>query len=95
MNGWPIVPSLSGSTCAAKFTRAGSITVSAGTDDGDEDRVYISVTDTGLGIPGDKFNQIFGAFEQVDMSTTRQYGGTGLGLHLVKQLVEAHNGKGP
>ena len=56
--------------------------------------MYLAVSDTGIGIPSDKFGQIFGAFEQVDMSTTRSYGGTGLGLHLVKQLVEAHNGGG-
>jgi len=54
--------------------------------------VFIAVSDSGVGIPSDKFTQIFGAFEQVDMSTTRRYGGTGLGLHLVKQLVLAHNG---
>ena len=75
----------------AKFTRSGTITISGGTSE-DGERVFISVADTGLGIPKDKFGQIFGAFEQVDMSTTRSYGGTGLGLHLVKQLVEAHNG---
>ena len=74
----------------AKFTRSGSITVSAGTEGS---AVFISVADTGLGIPRDKFQQIFGAFEQVDTGTTRRYGGTGLGLHLVKQLVEAHSGE--
>ena len=76
---------------AAKFTRSGTITIGGGTSE-DGKRVFLSVADTGLGIPSDKFSQIFGAFEQVDMSTTRSYGGTGLGLHLVKQLVEAHNG---
>ncbi|GAX84124.1 hypothetical protein CEUSTIGMA_g11547.t1 [Chlamydomonas eustigma] len=76
---------------AAKFTRTGSITLSGGTSK-DGMRIFLAVTDTGLGIPKDKFGQIFGAFEQVDMSTTRSYGGTGLGLHLVKQLIEAHNG---
>ena len=80
------------SSCAAKFTRSGSITVSGGACQ-DGSWVFLAVTDTGLGIPKDKFQQIFGAFEQVDMSTTRSYGGTGLGLHLVKQLVEAHNGE--
>ena len=78
---------------AAKFTRNGTITVRGGTSK-DGSRVFLAVADTGLGIPKDKFGQIFGAFEQVDMSTTRSYGGTGLGLHLVKQLVEAHNGGG-
>ena len=78
---------------SAKFTRNGSITVGGGPSK-DGRGIFLSVTDTGLGIPRDKFSQIFGAFEQVDMSTTRSYGGTGLGLHLVKQLVEAHNGTG-
>ena len=79
-------------TLSAKFTRNGSITVSGGPSK-DGKRVFLAVADTGLGIPKDKFGQIFGAFEQVDMSTTRSYGGTGLGLHLVKQLVEAHSGE--
>lgn len=77
---------------SAKFTRSGSITVSGGLSK-DGSCIFLSVADTGLGIPRDKFDQIFGAFEQVDMTTTRSYGGTGLGLHLVKQLVEAHNGE--
>ncbi|GAX76579.1 hypothetical protein CEUSTIGMA_g4025.t1 [Chlamydomonas eustigma] len=74
---------------ACKFTQQGTITVSA-VQKGSE--VEVSVTDTGIGIPEDRFNVIFEAFEQVDMSTTRKYGGTGLGLNLVKQLVEAHGG---
>ncbi|GFH12211.1 uncharacterized protein HaLaN_07851, partial [Haematococcus lacustris] len=82
-----IFHNLIGNSC--KFTHTGFITISA-THKVDE--VEISVSDTGIGIPEDKFDQIFQAFEQVDMSTTRKYGGTGLGLNLVKQLVEAHNG---
>jgi signal transduction histidine kinase len=78
---------------SAKFTRSGSITVSGGVSK-DGLRIFLSVSDTGLGIPKDKFGQIFGAFEQVYMSKSRSYGGTCLGLHLVKQLVEAHNGEG-
>lgn len=76
---------------SSKFTRNGNITISGGPCE-DDQHVFIAVSDTGVGIPSDKFTQIFGAFEQVDMSTTRRYGGTGLGLHLVKQLVLAHNG---
>ncbi|KAG2440769.1 hypothetical protein HXX76_003625 [Chlamydomonas incerta] len=75
---------------AAKFTRAGTISVSAGVVEG---KVYITVSDTGVGIPPDKIDKIFEAFEQVDMSTTRRFGGTGLGLHLVKELVKAHSGR--
>lgn len=50
----------------------------------------ISVCDTGIGISNEKINDIFEAFHQLDGSATRRYGGTGLGLALVKQIVEAH-----
>jgi len=76
---------------AAKFTRTGVISITAGMSE-DSTCVYVSVADTGVGIPKEKVSKIFGAFEQADMSTTRRYGGTGLGLHLVKELVKAHNG---
>ena len=74
---------------ACKFTHKGSIAVSSETRG---DSVEVSVMDTGIGIVEDKLEQIFLPFEQVDMSTTRKYGGTGLGLSLVKGLVEAHGG---
>ncbi|PNW86121.1 hypothetical protein CHLRE_02g074150v5 [Chlamydomonas reinhardtii] len=79
---------LIGNSC--KFTHSGNISISAAVKD---DEVEVAVADTGIGIPEDKFDQIFLAFEQVDMSVTRKYGGTGLGLNLVKQLVEAHGGR--
>ncbi|KAG2434989.1 hypothetical protein HYH02_011988 [Chlamydomonas schloesseri] len=79
---------LIGNSC--KFTHNGTISISAAVKD---DEVEVAVADTGIGIPEDKFDQIFLAFEQVDMSVTRKYGGTGLGLNLVKQLVEAHGGR--
>ncbi len=52
--------------------------------------VLISITDTGVGIPPNRLNEIFEPFHQLDGSSTRHYGGTGLGLSLVRQLVEAH-----
>lgn len=58
-----------------------------------EDKVLISVKDNGIGIPNKKLNLIFNRFTQVDMSFTRRYEGSGIGLALVKSLVEMHNGK--
>jgi diguanylate cyclase (GGDEF)-like protein len=74
---------------AIKFTEKGKIVVSAEVANG---RVAVSVSDTGIGIPEDKFERIFESFEQVDGSTAREYGGTGLGLSISRQLVELHGG---
>lgn len=52
--------------------------------------VMISITDTGIGIPSDRLAEIFEPFHQLDGSSTRRYSGTGLGLSLVRQIVEAH-----
>lgn len=55
--------------------------------------IQISISDTGIGIPGHRLEEIFDPFIQVDASTKRKYGGTGLGLALVKRFVEMHGGK--
>ena len=74
---------------AVKFTPAGSITVAAQRRRGG---VEISVTDTGVGIPPEGKAAIFEPFHQLDNSTTRKYEGTGLGLHIVKRLLELLQG---
>jgi len=52
--------------------------------------LQISVRDTGIGISAEQQARLFQAFTQADSSTSRKYGGTGLGLSLVRQIVEAH-----
>jgi diguanylate cyclase (GGDEF)-like protein len=74
---------------AIKFTEKGKIVISA---QAAGDGVTVSVADTGIGIPEEKFERIFESFEQVDGSTAREYGGTGLGLSITKKLVELHGG---
>ncbi|MGI0482178.1 PAS domain S-box protein [Geminocystis sp. CENA526] len=54
--------------------------------------IYISIIDTGIGIPPNKINTLFEPFVQVDTALNRQYSGTGLGLALVKKIVELHGG---
>ena len=78
---------------AAKFTKEGKITLSAKPDFiGNTSAVRLAVTDTGIGIPEDKLEHIFSEFSQADESTTRNYGGTGLGLALVKRFCEMMGG---
>jgi signal transduction histidine kinase len=72
-----------------KFTPSGGSVVVSVKREG-ENLVIVSVTDTGIGIPSQKLDDIFEPFHQLDGSTTRRYGGTGLGLPLVRQIVEAH-----
>ena len=55
-----------------------------------ENLVIVSITDTGIGIPPANLEEIFEPFHQLDGSSTRRYGGTGLGLSLVRQIIEAH-----
>ena len=75
---------------AIKYTPAGWITVNVKADDYN---VQIIVEDTGIGIPRDETEHIFQKFYRVDNSDTREIGGTGLGLSLVKQRVELMGGK--
>ncbi|MEO1352183.1 MAG: ammonium transporter [Cyanobacteria bacterium J06635_15] len=78
---------------AVKFTAVGKIAVTASPlPDQPEKKIIITVSDTGVGIPLDKRERIFESFEQADGSVARQYGGTGLGLTITKQLVELHGG---
>jgi len=75
---------------AIKFTEEGKIVIAAKTED---EHLMISVSDSGIGIPKNKLDRIFEAFEQAEGSTARDYGGTGLGLAVTKNLVELHYGK--
>ena len=74
---------------AVKFTEEGGITVCTTVRD---DGIQFSISDTGIGIPEDALPLIFEPFRQLDSSDSRRYGGTGLGLHIVKRLVELLGG---
>ena len=74
-----------------KFTESGKISIQAQALEGD--KVLITIKDTGIGIPPDKLEAIFQEFIQVDISTTRKVGGTGLGLPISRKLVEMHSGR--
>ncbi len=80
---------------AIKFTEQGQVVVTAALDSrmGDEARVHFAVRDTGIGIPEHKLASIFEAFSQADSSTSRRYGGTGLGLTISAQLVALLDGR--
>ena len=79
---------------ALKFTHQGSITVTVSVDKKEKKQWHLKfeVKDTGIGIPPDKLGNLFERFVQADSSITRKYGGTGLGLTIVKQLAELQNG---
>jgi two-component system sensor histidine kinase/response regulator len=80
---------------ALKFTEKGEIKVSVQTESAGPEgpNLHFTVSDTGIGIPPEKHSHIFKAFSQADSSTTRKYGGTGLGLTISTRLVEMMGGK--
>ena len=75
---------------AVKYTSEGTIRLSIRHD---ESFLHIMVADSGIGIAERDFDKIFAAFEQVDNSTTRTFGGTGLGLPITKWIVDMHQGE--
>jgi signal transduction histidine kinase len=75
---------------ALKFTKHGRVTIRARLDG---EQVVYSVADTGIGIPSDQLDHIFGEFRQVDASISREFGGSGLGLSITKTFVELHGGR--
>ncbi len=74
---------------ALKFTAKGNVTLRAASAG---ERLCITVKDSGIGIPADKYDVIFESFRQVDAGTTRQFGGTGLGLAICRNLARAMHG---
>ncbi|OLE84405.1 MAG: hypothetical protein AUG07_06535 [Acidobacteria bacterium 13_1_20CM_2_60_10] len=80
---------------AIKFTHEGEVAlkVHVETESGEDRILHFAVRDTGIGIPPEKQKLIFDAFSQADTSTTRKYGGTGLGLTISTRLVEMMGGK--
>jgi PAS domain S-box-containing protein len=80
---------------AIKFTEVGEIVVNVNAEliTSNQVRLQFSVSDTGIGIPPDKLEQIFDSFEQAESTTTRRFGGTGLGLAISQQLVTMMQGR--
>jgi signal transduction histidine kinase len=75
---------------ALKFTKKGRVEVWV---EQKQDLLHYRVSDTGIGIPKDQVEQVFGEFRQVDAAITREFGGTGLGLSITKKFVEMHGGR--
>jgi signal transduction histidine kinase/DNA-binding response OmpR family regulator len=80
---------------AIKFTDTGEILIEAALESETEDQtsIRIAVSDSGIGIPRDRMDRLFKSFSQVDASTTRRFGGTGLGLAVSKRLAELMRGR--
>jgi len=77
---------------AIKFTTDGYVLVKVSLEHDDTSQIRFDIKDTGIGIPDNRMNRLFQSFTQVDASSTRKYGGTGLGLVISKKLVEAMGG---
>ena len=86
---------------AFKFTASGAVNLRLGRPDSEVEvpealrgkpLVALTVSDTGIGIPPDKFQRVFNAFEQVDAGTSRQFGGTGLGLAISRRIAQLLGG---
>ena len=78
---------------AAKFTKSGQIEVSAFSElSADTEWVVLKVADTGIGMSEEDLTKLFRPFSQVDASITRQFGGTGMGLAIVKEMVNLLHG---
>ena len=80
---------------AIKFTKDGDVVVVVKVEQQTHasTRLHFIVSDTGIGIPAESLQKIFGAFEQAEVTTTRNYGGTGLGLNITKRLVNLMDGE--
>lgn len=80
---------------AVKFTKKGSVILKLSENKKDKNNTHLKfeVIDTGIGIAKEKQQQIFKRFEQAELSTSRKYGGTGLGLHISKEIVELMGGE--
>lgn len=80
---------------AVKFTEKGSIKISIDTlnNNSEQPKLVFSIADTGVGIPEEAIEKVFSSFEQVDKSTTRNFGGTGLGLSVCTKLAKLMGGK--
>ncbi|OYW85347.1 hypothetical protein B7Z17_02465, partial [Candidatus Saccharibacteria bacterium 32-49-10] len=75
---------------ALKYTKAGEVTVDL---NGTQEKVVVSIHDTGIGIPAEDIPHLFQKFYRVDNTDTREIGGTGLGLFLSRRLVESMGGR--
>lgn len=76
---------------ALKFTKAGKVSIKVYCDL-EKEKIYFNVIDSGIGLTAEQIDKVFDAFTQADSSTTRKYGGTGLGLSLSKQFAEKMGG---